>query len=178
MTQLMTAEQLETVDVPGKWTELVRGHLIVREPPGTYHGEVAANLLILLGAFVKGRALGHVFSQDTGFKIESNPDTVRAPDLAFVNRERSDLIGRRGYSALVPNLVAEVLSPDDRAAEVLEKVAQWLDAGVEIVWVVDPDRHEVRVHRGDGTLTVLSRNDRLDGEAVLPGFSCGIAEIF
>src|SRR5688500_7277708 len=86
--EFMTAEQLERVEVPGKSTELVRGRLIVREPPSTYHGKIAGRLITRVGAFVDAHQLGEVFGQDTGFKIASNPDTVRAPDLAFIARDR------------------------------------------------------------------------------------------
>ena len=178
MTDVITAKQLESIEIPGKWTELVRGQLIVREPPGTYHGKISATVLLLIGTFAKSRGLGDVFGQDTGFRIESNPDTVRAPDVAFLNRERSARVVRRGYAAVAPNLAVEVLSPDDRAAEVLEKVAAWLSAGVELAWVVDPERCEVRVHRANGTIAVLTSQDALSGETVLPGFSCAVTEIF
>ena len=178
MTELMTAEQLESVDIPGKWTELIRGQLIVREPPGTYHGKVSATVLLLIGSFAKAHGLGDVFGQDTGFKIESNPDTVRAPDVAFLNRERSARVARRGYTAVAPTLAVEVLSPDDRPGEVLEKIAAWLTAGVELVWIVDPERRAVRIHRADGDIVLLGEQDELSGETVLPGFSCAVAEIF
>jgi len=178
MTEVMTAEQLESIEIPGKWTELIRGQLIVRESPGTYHGKISASVLMLIGVFAKTQGLGDVFGQDTGFKIASNPDTVRAPDVAFLNNERVARVGRRGYSAVAPNLAVEVLSPDDRPAEVLEKIAAWLAAGVELAWVVDPDRREVRIHRADGTITVLGSADALSGETVLPGFSCAVSEIF
>jgi hypothetical protein len=85
---LMTAEELERVDIAGKSTELVRGRLIVREPPGSYHGQVAARLLFVLGQDVFGRDRGQLFGQDTGFRIATNPDTVRAADLAFVSKHR------------------------------------------------------------------------------------------
>jgi len=178
MTDLMTAEQLESIEIPGKWTELVRGQLIVREPPSTYHGKISATILFLIAAFTRPRGLGAVFGQDIGFKIESDPDTVRAPDVAFLNRERSARVGKRGYSAVAPNLAVEVLSPGDRPSEVLEKVAAWLSAGVELAWVVDPERREVRVHRADGSIAVLASGDRLSGETVLPGFACAVTELF
>jgi hypothetical protein len=80
----VTAEELMRIEIPGKSTELVRGRLIVREPPGTSYGKLSARLLVLVGSFVKAHGSGEVFAQDTGFKIGSNPDTVRAPDLAFI----------------------------------------------------------------------------------------------
>ncbi len=172
-----TAGELERVSLPGKVTELVRGRLVVREPPGTRHGAIAANLTYYISDHVRRQGLGTVFAQDTGFKIASNPDTVRAPDVAFVARERAGGIPPRGYAELAPDLLVEVLSPDDRAAEVLAKVADWLAAGVRLVWVVDPERKEARVYRPDGSQALLGEFDALDGEDVLPGFSCPLAQI-
>src|SRR2546430_1224208 len=143
----LTAADVERMSIPGKQVELVRGQLVVREPPGTWHGAVAANLAYLLGDFVRRHGLGLVFAQDTGFKIGSDPDTVRAPDVAFVARDRTGLIQARGYAELAPDLLAEILSPDDRPADVLAKVADWLAAGTRVVWVIDPERSEARVYR-------------------------------
>ena len=174
----MTAEQLEHVRLPGKSTELVRGRLVVREPPGTYHGRIAGRLLTRVGPFVEAHDLGEVFGQDTGFRIASDPDTVRAPDLAFVRRDRAGQIGPRGYAALAPDLVAEILSPDDRPGEVLEKVGEWLDAGVILVWVVDPDRKSAYVYRSNGSVSTVAPDGELDGDNVLPGFTCRLTELF
>ena len=99
---MMTATDLLTLRLPHKSTELVRGKLIVREPSSTYHGRVQATLTLLVGSYVRANALGDVFGQDTGFKIASDPDTVRAPDLAFVDRARVAQIpprGVRGYGS-------------------------------------------------------------------------------
>jgi Uma2 family endonuclease len=177
-SSVMTADELERLDLPGKSTELVRGRLIVREPPGTYHGKLAARLAYLMGAFVYPNRLGDLFGQDTGFKIESNPDTVRAPDLAFLSNERVSAVHWRGYAALAPDLVVEIVSPDDRPGELLAKVGAWLDAGVRLAWVIDPDRVEAHVHRPDGSITVIDTDGALDGEAVLPGFRCPLSEVF
>jgi Uma2 family endonuclease len=175
---LMTAEELLQLHLPHKSTELVRGQLIVREPPSTYHGKLAAKLSILVGNFVYARELGDIFGQDTGFKIASSPDTVRAPDLAFLSRERSSAVGRRGYAAIAPDLVVEIVSPGDRPGEVLAKVADWIDAGVRLVWVIDPDRTEARIHRSDGSLEIVSGDGALNGEDVLPGFTLELAKVF
>lgn len=174
----MTASELIKLDIPGKSTELVRGRLIVREPPGTYHGLVQSNLHIRVGAFVHANKLGAVFGQDTGFKIASDPDTVRAPDLAFVLRERVALITPRGYAALAPDLAAEILSHDDRPGEVTTKVGEWLGAGAQMVWVIDPERRTAHVHRADGSIAVISSDGELDGEQLLPGFVCALADLF
>lgn len=176
--QIMTAEQLERIQIPDKSTELVRGRLIVLEPPGTYHGKIAGRLLTRVGPFVEERQLGEVFGQDTGFKIASNPDTVRAPDLAFVARERLSLLGRRGYAAMAPDLVAEILSPDDRPGEVLAKIGQWLEAGVRLAWLLDPDRRTGQVYRPDGSVSLMEVGDAFEGEDVLQGFRCALSDLY
>jgi len=174
---LLTAADVERMSLPDKQVELVRGRLVVREPPGSWHGAVAANLAYLLGDFVRRHELGLVFAQDTGFKIGSDPDTVRAPDVAFVARDRTGAIRARGYAELAPDLLAEIVSPDDRPADVLAKVADWLGAGTKLVWVIDPERSEARVYRQDGSLAVLGEHDSLDSEDVLPGFSCPLRAV-
>jgi Uma2 family endonuclease len=176
MIEIMTAEQLEVLDLPGTSTELVRGRLIVREPPSFYHGHVAGKLLFLLGQHVYPRNLGWLSGQDTGFKIASNPDTVRAPDVAFTSRERQPVMPRRGYGTVAPDLVAEVLSPDDRPGEVLSKVGDWLAAGVRLVFVVDTIRREVSIYRIDGSQSLVRDDDLLDGEDFLPGFTCRLGD--
>jgi Uma2 family endonuclease len=174
---LLTADDVLRISLPGKQVELVRGRLVVREPPGTWHGKVAATLARHLGNFVVKGDLGAVFGQDSGFKIASDPDTVRGPDVAFVSRDRLAQIPRTGYAALAPDLVAEVLSPGDRPGEVLAKIADWLSAGARLVWVIDPERAEARVYRPDGSLSIVSGDGSLDGEDVLPGFSVTLEEM-
>ncbi len=175
---LMTANELLALEKSGKSTELVCGRLIVREPPTTYHGRVQSILIVIVGSYVRTHALGAVFGQDTGFQIASDPDTVRAPDLAFVDRARVAQIARRGYAALAPDLVAEILSPDDRPGEVLSKVGEWLEAGVRLGWVIDADRRVAAVYRADGSVETRASDANVDGEAVLPGFSFRLAELF
>lgn len=175
--QPLSAEDLMQVDVRGKCTELVRGRLLVREPPGTRHGSIAARLTYLVAAHVDRHELGVVCGQDTGFKIESDPDTVRAPDVAVIGRDRADRIPSRGYAELAPDLAVEIVSPDDRPGELLAKVGQWLEAGTALVWVIDPARLDARVYRDDGTLTIIGAGGFLDGELLLPGFTCALADV-
>jgi Uma2 family endonuclease len=151
--------------------------LIVREPPGTGHGARSARLTVRVGTFVERHGLGQVFAQDTGFKIETDPDTVRAPDVAFIASERLAGVPEEGYAEIAPDWVAEILSPGDRPGAVLEKVGQWLGAGVRLVWVVDPARREARVYRADGTVSIAGSDDDLEGEDVLPGFRCPLGDI-
>ena len=174
---MTTADELLRLNMPDARTELVRGELVVREPAGYCHGNVAARLLVAIGGFVEPRGHGWVFTAETGFRLRTNPDTVRAPDVAFVRRDRLPDPPPRGYAALAPDLVVEVLSPDDRPGEVLSKVGDWLEAGTSLVWVVDPERRMARVYRADGTQDNLGGADRLDGETVLPGFECEMRRI-
>lgn len=174
---LQTAEDLLRFREPGKTAELVRGVLIVREPPGTGHGARSARLLHRVRDFVERHALGEVFAQDTGFKIERDPDTVRAPDVAFVAKERLARIPEEGYAEIAPDWVAEILSPGERPGEVLEKVGQWLSAGVRLVWVLDQVRRDACIYRADGTVSTVGPDGELDGEDVLPGFRCPLRDI-
>jgi len=125
-TSPISAAELERLYLPNKQVELVRGQLLVREPPATWHGRVSARLTTLLDPFVEQHGLGAVFAQDTGFKLAADPDTVRGADVAFVRSQELHRVRRRGFAELAPDLVAEVLSPDDRPGEVLAKVAEWL----------------------------------------------------
>jgi Uma2 family endonuclease len=173
----LTAQDLEQIRLPDKSTELAQGRLLVREPPSTEYGRIQANLAYFITDHVRRTNLGVVFGQDTGFRIASNPDTVRGADVAFVSRERAAEIPRRGYAAMAPDFVAEIISPDDRPGEYLAKVAQWLEAGTRLVWVIDPQRGDARVYRPDGSLTIVGQNALLDGEAVLPAFRCPLSEV-
>lgn len=177
MPQLMTAEQLVYANVPNKRTELVRGRLIVHEPPGGRHGYVAANLAFRLNQHVDLTGAGAVFVGDVGFTLHRDPDTVRGPDVAFVHTDRLPQPIPNAYLEFAPDLVVEVLSHNDRPGEMLAKVGEWLDAGVRLVWVVDPERRLARVYRADGTEYLLDGTGRLLGEDVLPGFSCTLASI-
>jgi len=99
-------------------------------------------------------------------------------DFVFVDRTRVVQIPRRGYAVLVLDLVAEILSPDDRPGEVLAKVGEWLEAGVRLAWVIDPDRRVASVYRVDGSVMTVSSDAYVDGEAVVPGFSFRLSELF
>ena len=174
---LMTADELLRTHVPNKRAELLRGVLVVREPAGSRHGLVTMNLGAELALYAKQTGAGGVYAAETGFKLTSDPDTVRAPDIAFVTRERLPPPNTTGYPALAPDLAVEVLSPGDRPGEVLARVADWLSAGTRLVWVVDPERRLARVYRHDGSEAIVTAEGALDGEDELPGFSCSLASI-
>lgn len=174
---VMTADELLHLRIPNKRVELVRGRLIVSEPPGFRHGRVTVSLAVLLGIHLREAGLPLVVVTETGFKLASKPDTVRGPDLAVVRRDRIPQPEPTGFADLAPDLVVEVLSPGDRPGEVLAKVADWLNAGSQLVWVIDPDRALARVYRGDGTEALVTQTDALDGADVIPGFSCPLEAI-
>jgi Uma2 family endonuclease len=121
--------------------------------------------------------LGRVLVGDAGFKLATDPDTVRGPDLAFIRRDRLPHPSPAGYAAFAPDLVIEVLSPGDRPGEILAKVADWLNAGTRLVWIVDPERRLARVYRDDGTEQIVTADQALDGEDVVPGFRCALATV-
>lgn len=175
---LLTADDLIRFQPPHKRTELVRGHMIVREPAGYRRGDIAMSITLAIGQYLRANPIGRMVAAETGFVLFTNPDTVRAPDVGFVLRDRIPEPMPRGYARFAPDLAVEVLSPDDRPGEVGEKVADWLKAGTQLVWVIDPDQRLARVHRANGTVAVISEADELDGEGVLPGFSCTLAQVF
>jgi len=174
----MTAEELLRLRLPDKRTELIRGRLVVRDPGGALHGAVAMRLGYRIAAHVDSHDLGRVYAAETGFKIESGPDTVRAPDVAFIARHRLPEAEPRGYPSWAPDLAVEVLAHDDHPADTLEKVAQWLKAGVRLVWLVDAEERTGGVYRADGSEQLLGAEDALDGEDVLPGFSCPLVQVW
>ena len=174
---LVTADELLRLNLPDKRTELVKGVLVVREPAGGRHGRVAMETARRLANHVQAHGLGRVYAAETGFTLFRNPDTVRAPDVAFVRNDRLVDPEPAGFFQIAPDLAVEVLSPGDRPGEVLAKVADWLSAGTKLVWVVDPERRLARVYRHDGSETLVDAHGKILGEAVVPGFSCRLDDI-
>lgn len=137
------------------------------------------NLAAPLHQYVKANHLGEVFAAETGFLIARNPDTVRAPDVAFVQRQGVETTGDvPGYWPGAPDLAVEVVSPNDLYSEVAEKVDAWLTAGTQLVIIVDPRRQTITVHRSPTAMQTLTVNDTLDGAPVLPGWSLPVREVF
>jgi Uma2 family endonuclease len=178
--QRMSVEQFER-EYMGKRAELWRGEVREYMPAEPKHGITAMNIGVELGAFVRQRGLGKAFAAETGFVIHtSEGDSVLAPDVAFIRQERLPEGGfPKGFSRVVPDLVVEVMSPDDSYPKVREKVREWLAGGVQVVWVVDPERRVVEVWQSqEEPAQVLSEDDTLRGEPVLPGFELPVSVIF
>jgi Uma2 family endonuclease len=179
LTKPVTADELLEMQDDGYRYELVEGELRRMSPAGDEHGRVGMELAIPLGSHVKKNNLGKLYLAETGFLVKTNPDTVRAPDIAFVRMERIKLSpGARGYRVGAPDLAVEVVSPGDKVSKVEEKVAEWLEAGARMVWVVSPRLHTVTVYRSLTDIVTLTAKDKLDGGEVVPGFEINLAEIF
>ncbi|MDB5341161.1 MAG: putative restriction endonuclease [Planctomycetaceae bacterium] len=176
---IRTAEDLFEMPNDGNRYELVQGVLRKMSPAGGAHGEVECFLGAHLMFHARKNRLGSTYVGDTGFKIRTNPDTVLAPDVAFVTRERVQTIPDRfKFIPLVPDLVIEILSPGDREREVLLKVADWLSAGTRAVILVHPRKKTVRLFRSAEQFVALSEQDVLEVPDIVPGWSVSIAEIF
>lgn len=148
-------------------------------PAGLEHGVVALNVAADLRQFVRAHRLGPVVAAETGFRLQRDPDTVRAADAAFVAGDRLPRAGdRQRFLDLAPDLVVEVISPPDRAAGVAEEVLSWLEAGSSLVWVVYPSRQLVAVQSAGGSVLHVGRGGVLDGAPVLPGLTLPVADLF
>jgi Uma2 family endonuclease len=177
-TRVYTAEDLWQLP-SGAPYELRRGELAEVPPAGGEASAIAGWICSLLIAFVKPRDLGMVTTADGGYLLARDPDTVSAPDVGFVHWERLPARSRpKGHVPVPPDLAIEVKSPSDRRGEVDDKLRAYQDAGVPLVWWVDPDRRAVRVHRLGQPSVVVYEGDVLDGENVLPGFRLPVADIF
>jgi Uma2 family endonuclease len=175
----MTAEELWRLPDDGMRRELVRGELLTMPPSGGEHGLVGGNVLGPLWHHVKSRHLGAVFNAEIGFVIARNPDTVRAPDVAFVRQDRIPTGGiPQEYWPGAPDLAVVGMSPSDSVKQVEEKARDWLSAGTRMVWVVNPRRRRVTVFRPDRSPIVLTEKDPLDGADVVEGFQIRVAELF
>ena len=176
-TTRSAATEIDLLRTPddGRKYELVDGEIRV-SPAGSHHGHVCANLLFRLVGTVKEHGLGYVFDSSTGFRLHGG--NVRSPDISFIGRGRFGA-GKlpEGFGDVVPDLAVEVLSPEDRARHVLDKVGEYLQAGVRLVWVVDPKRERAVAYRSLTDVTNLGLDDSLDGGEVLPGFSVRLREI-
>lgn len=176
---LLTADELFSLPADGNRRELVKGELRTMAPAGAEHGFVAGEVFGFVREHVRRHRVGYTFAAETGFTIGRDPDTVRAPDVAFVaaGRFAGNVLPAR-FADLAPDLVVEVVSPSDTAREIQEKVEDWLRAGVRMVWVVYPSTRSVTVYRSLTEVRVLTEAETLEGEDVLPGFTCPVRDLF
>ncbi|PJF31674.1 MAG: Uma2 family endonuclease [Candidatus Thermofonsia Clade 1 bacterium] len=170
---------LEVQAQTGKSYELIDGELVEVSPTGGFHGNIEFSLALLLGNYVRQHQLGRILVGEVGFYLRNDPYTVRGADVAFIRAERVPPEGiPSGFLSLVPDLVVEIVSPNDRDAEIAQKVAEWLNFGVETVWVVYPNERSVHVHMRSGESRVLSGDAMLEGQGALAGFSVPVRALF
>lgn len=178
-TTIMTAAELLKMPHNGFRYELVRGELIQMSPAGSKHGEIAARIGWKLAQFVDENDLGITYAAETGFIIDTNPDTVRAPNASFVKKERTDQLGEiLGFFPGPPDLAIEVISPNDTYTQVADKALDWLRAGTEMVIVIDPTQETVTLYRDLDDITILTKSQTIDGGNILPGWSLPLQGLF
>ena len=176
---LMTAEELFVYEHEPYRHELVDGILYEMETPGALHGFVAGEVGRLLLGHVREKGLGIVFTSEVGFKLASDPDTVRAPDVCFVAGDRVPDGGiPSGYWTGPPDLAIEVVSPNDSHSKVEGKALHWLAAGTRAVVVLDPPLRTATVYRSRSDIRVLADDEPLDLDDVVPGFAPRTGDLF
>jgi Uma2 family endonuclease len=174
----MSVDDLLSMPSDGNRYELVQGELRMMSPAGGRHGRITLKLGRRIGDHVEQHDLGETYAAETGFVLQRNPDTVRAPDVAFVSKSKLvRLVDESGYLPVAPDLIAEVLSPNDRASDVEEKVLAWLAAGVVSVLVVDPQNKLIRDYRSVHEIRTHTEGS-IDLTEVIPGFYLDVSDLF
>jgi Uma2 family endonuclease len=179
--QLLTVEEFFRLNPEGR-SELVRGELVTMSPKKWLHGRLTDWIDKLLTPYLESNPIGRI-AIEAGVRTALGPDTCRVPDLVYVSyarwsaEEEEALIDDEGILPVAPDLAIEIRSPDDRWSAVEEKIDEYLEVGVGLIWIIDPKRRSVHVYRADGTRTRLVPADVLTGEAILPGFTVSVAEL-
>lgn len=161
--------------------ELINGEVKEMAPVGGVHGQITVRTCAWLGGHVREHGGGEVVAGDVGFvlNLPADPERVRAPDVAFISAQRLPE-GRlpEGFLAGAPDLAVEILSPTDNPVDIQQKVCDYLEGGAHLVWIIAPQAKTVTVYRADGSARLLREHDTLEGEAVLPGLTIPLAELF
>jgi Uma2 family endonuclease len=174
-----TAEQLIAMPDDGNRYELVNGVLRMMSPAGSEHGQIAERISRRLGNHVESNQLGATYAAETGFRISTSPDTVRAPDAAFVSHSRLKSVEpTSGYLPLAPDLVVEVVSPSDSSSDVEAKAEQWLNAGTQVVVVADPANLTLRIYENVGHIRVLRSGDTYSSGRVCGNWELSVNDAF
>jgi Uma2 family endonuclease len=174
----MTADELIQLPDDSTLYELSRGMLVCMSPSSYVPGRIAGRIMTRLFTFVDVHQLGECGSADTGFRLASDPDTVRAPDAWFIRASRIPAEEVAGFFPGPPDLAVEVISPSDRFRDVVLKVRDYLEAGTPLVWAIDAQSRVTAVFRPGQPVRFLDEDGVLDGEDVLPGFSLSLREVF
>ncbi len=175
----MTAARLEEMPDDGFLYDLFRGELLQMSPASRKHGQIAGRFYTSLVMYLIDHPLGEIFAWETGFLIETDPDTVLAPDVSFIRCERlSQIEGVEGFVPIPPDFVMEVISPSGRYSKVDEKTQAWLDAGTQVVIILDPRKAEARVYRPLAEVRILLSSETLELPDIVPGWSLPLSSIF
>ena len=175
----MTAEELLMLPRGQFRYELINGELKTMSPASHQHGRIAMRIAVPLVQFVWKHKLGDAYAAETGFQLTSNPDTVLAPDAAFVTETRArEFRDNKGYWPGAPDLAVEVISPSEGGTKVRSKVAQWIGYGARQVWIVDPKHETVTIHRPSAESVRFELHQTLEADDLLPNFRIAVADIF
>ncbi|HEY83781.1 MAG TPA: Uma2 family endonuclease [Chloroflexi bacterium] len=174
---LLTGEELHAMGDIGR-SELIKGRLISMSPTGHPHGYIEFIIGRILGNFVHQHKLGRILGGEVGIYIERYPDTVRGADVAFISNERMAQVKSRSYLDVAPELIVEVMSPDDRWSEIMEKLAEYFAIGVKVVWVADPKLRQIFAYRSLTNVEHFTANEELIADDVLPDFKVSVADLF
>jgi Uma2 family endonuclease len=175
----MTFEEAARLDANERSGELDRGRWIPMTRGTWRHGHIALNVGILLGMYAKQHAGWSVATNDPGTRLQQNPDVLRGPDVGVIRSERVPTgKGVQGWLDGAPELAVEVMGDGQTSSELLRKALEYLGAGSQLVWILDPEAQQVIVVSPPDRIRVLAREETLDGGAVLPGFSCSVLELF
>jgi Uma2 family endonuclease len=179
ITPLMTAEELELLPGDAIHRELDQGELIEMSPAGPFHGQVCMAVSGHLWYFIETHNLGNTYTAETGFILDEHPDTVLAPDFAFIRNERIAAIdNHRGYIRGAPDLVIETMSPSDSVKSATAKANQWLHFGARQCWIVNPQKRTVTILDANRDTREFSETEIIDTIELLPGFQCQVSEFF
>jgi Uma2 family endonuclease len=177
--KVTTADELYQLSSDGMRYELVEGSLRMMWPAGGRHGRLAIRIAWLLNNHVIANQLGVVLAAETGFRISENPDTVLAPDVAYVENSRYGQVENEvGYLPLAPDLAVEVLSPNDRFSRVESKALAWLDAGSKLVLLVDPEMETIHAYRSRSEIQIFEKLETIECGDAVPGWTLEVNDVF
>ena len=175
--KLITADELLLMPRDGKRYELIKGELVEKMPTGYPHGIVVFRIAAAISNYADTYDYGEGGAGEPGYRLETDPDTVRAPDVVWIAPGRIPE-GTQGYPQLAPNLAVEVKSPGNSPQQLADKAAMWLGYGSQQVWVADPEQLTITVYQADAAPRVFGEDDELDGGDLLPGFTSPVWRLF
>ena len=173
----ITAEELLKMPKDGSRYELIRGVLVAKMPAGDAHGDVVMRIGYALTGYAESNDFGVTRTGEPGYRLDRDPDTVRAPDVAWLAPGRVPP-GTLGYPELAPDLAVEVKSPSNSNPEMAAKATMWLSYGSKEVWVADPETATVTIYRPNTPPLTLTQDEYVDGGSLLPGFATSVWRLF